>query len=174
MLDNGSKCKISVDGTDCPIQEPTEFSGRWYSHKFKGAGLRYEIGVCLQTGWIVWKNGPYPAGSYPDLLIARDSLYQHFPQGEMYIADSGYRDGGERAVTPSGRNNVFEKMTSSARARHENVNSRLKNFKILSAPYRNVIHTHYIFFHAIVNMVQVEIQTVRPMRQIHYDDKPFL
>jgi hypothetical protein len=39
MRDNGSKCHVSVDGTDFRIHEPSPFSPRWYSHKFKGAGL---------------------------------------------------------------------------------------------------------------------------------------
>ncbi|GAX10088.1 hypothetical protein FisN_2Lu360 [Fistulifera solaris] len=29
---------FSVDGTDCPINEPSPFSPKWYSHKFKSAG----------------------------------------------------------------------------------------------------------------------------------------
>ena len=38
-------CWISLDGTDFRIQEPTPFDPKWFSHKFKGPGLRYEIGV---------------------------------------------------------------------------------------------------------------------------------
>jgi len=41
---------FSVDGTDCQIQEPLLFNAKWYSHKFKGPGLRYEVGVCISTG----------------------------------------------------------------------------------------------------------------------------
>ena len=32
---NGSSCKVSVDGTDFRIQEPSPFSKSWYSHKFR-------------------------------------------------------------------------------------------------------------------------------------------
>jgi DDE superfamily endonuclease len=174
MLDNGSTCKITVDGTDCPVQEPSEFSGRWYSHKFKAAGLRYELGVCIQTGWIVWVNGPYPCGSFPDIRIARDWLYSKLPRGEKYIADSGYKDGGEHSITPSGINNQFEKMAAAARARHENINGRIKVFKILSTPFRNERGKHWWCFHSIVNMLQLEMQNTRPVRQVHYDDTHFI
>jgi hypothetical protein len=33
---------------------------RWYSYKFKGVCLQDKVSVCIQTGWIVWKKGPYP------------------------------------------------------------------------------------------------------------------
>ena len=66
MADPGQRCKITVDGTDFRIQEPSPFDPKWYSHKFRGPGLRYEIGVCIKTGWIVWVNGPFPAGAWPD------------------------------------------------------------------------------------------------------------
>ena len=76
MKDNGSICKITVDGNDFLIREPTPFSGRWFGHKMKHASLRCEIGVCIQTVWIVWVNGPCPAGQWPDLAIGRDGLNQ--------------------------------------------------------------------------------------------------
>ena len=56
MADPGQHCKVMVDGTVFHIQEPTPLDLRWYSHKFKGPGLCYEIGVCIKTGWIVWVN----------------------------------------------------------------------------------------------------------------------
>jgi DDE superfamily endonuclease len=174
MLDNGSIAKITVDGTDCPIQEPSVFSGRWYSHKFKGPGLRYEVGVCIQTGWIVWKNGPYPCGSFPDIRIARDWLYKELRTDERYIADAGYRDGGQHSITPSGYNNEFEYMAAKVRARHENINARIKIFNILSTPFRNELNKHGWCFHAIINMLQLEMETTRPMRQIYYDDTPYM
>lgn len=47
MKDNGSICKVTVDGTDFLINEPTPFNKKWCSHKFKHAALRYEIGIFL-------------------------------------------------------------------------------------------------------------------------------
>lgn len=129
------------------------------------------MGVCIQTGWIVWKNGPYPCGAYPDLKITRERLVFEFDRGEMYVADRGYRDGRLLALTPSGYNSPFESMMSEARARHETVNCRLKSFKILSTPFRNEINKHWMCFHAITNMVQLELENDRPLYQVHYDDK---
>ena len=47
-----------VDGTDFWICEPKPFAKDFYSHKFAKAGLCYQVGVCIQTGLIVWINGP--------------------------------------------------------------------------------------------------------------------
>ena len=55
----------------------------------------YEIGVCIQTGWIVWKNGPFPCGSWSDLKIAREWLVHELLDDDKCVADLGYLDGGE-------------------------------------------------------------------------------
>ena len=34
---------LSVDGTDCPIEEPRPFDKAWFSQKFKGPGVKYEV-----------------------------------------------------------------------------------------------------------------------------------
>ena len=46
-------CFCSVDGTDCPVNEPTPYSSGWYSHKINAAGLRYEIAVSIERAKIV-------------------------------------------------------------------------------------------------------------------------
>ena len=51
---------ISVDDTACRIMEPAPFSPAWFSHKFHGPGLRYEVGISISSGYIVWINGPFP------------------------------------------------------------------------------------------------------------------
>jgi hypothetical protein len=101
--DNGSQCLVSVDGTDYAIREPSPFNKKWYSHKMNWPGVSYEIAICIQTGAPVWTNGPYLCGSWPDLRIARHALIDPLDPGEYYIADGGYRDGGQWSITPTGR-----------------------------------------------------------------------
>ena len=43
----GQLCFIRLDGTDFSIQEPSPFDPMWYSHKFKGLGVQYKVGICL-------------------------------------------------------------------------------------------------------------------------------
>jgi hypothetical protein len=123
MGDTGkNRCLIMLDGTDFPIMEPKLFSPAWYTHKMNGPGLRYEIGICIQTGWVVWANGPFPCGAWPDLHIARAELLKRLARNEMYIGDGGYNDGRELASTPTGRNTPMDKMESLVRVRHETIN----------------------------------------------------
>jgi hypothetical protein len=170
MHDNGSICKVTLDGTDCRIQEPTPFNPRWYSHKFKGPGVRYEIGLCIQTGWIVWVHGPFMCGRFPDLRIAREKIIHKLKIGEKILADGGYRDGRVHMETPTGLNNPDQRMKKLARARHETVNLRLKIFGILCKPFRHNLSNHASVFHSIAVITQIAIQTNEPLFQITYYD----
>ena len=53
---------VSVDGTDCMIHKPSPFRSKLWSQKFNGPGVRYEVGLGIQNGDIVWVNGPFPCG----------------------------------------------------------------------------------------------------------------
>jgi hypothetical protein len=168
---NGSICLTSVDSVDFRILEPLPFDKKWMSHKFKGAGLRYEIGICLQTGDVVWFNGPFPCGSYNDRLIARDhGLDLSLDAGKMYVADGSYKDGLVHAETPSGRNTNDDWMKSIAHARHEMLNSRFKLFGILRNTFRHDIHKHGIVIGAVASITQVVIEEESPLFQIEYYD----
>ena len=89
MADPNQRCKITVGGTDFRIQEPIPFNPKWYSHKFKGPGLRYEVAICIKTGWIVWVNGPFPAGEWPDRKITQAGINHHLDDNECYVGDGG-------------------------------------------------------------------------------------
>ncbi|KAI2510184.1 hypothetical protein MHU86_4216 [Fragilaria crotonensis] len=63
------------------------FDSQWFSHKFRGPGLRYEMAVCIQTGDIVWVNGPYKCGKWPDVKIFKSRLMHLLGDDEMVEAD---------------------------------------------------------------------------------------
>ena len=69
-----NRCHVSVDETDFRIREPKPIWPGWFSHKFSGPGVQYKVGVSIQNGWIVWVNGPFLCGDFPDLRIVRESL----------------------------------------------------------------------------------------------------
>ena len=148
---------MTVDGTDFAIQEPTPFNPGWYSHKFCGPGLRYEVGVAIREPAIVWTNGPFPCGSWPDLKIARDCLLPSLDDGERIVADSGYKERTGVFKTPSGYHEIRDHQESELRARHETVNRRFKCWGALKKKYRHSSVTHGYVFHAICNIVQLEL-----------------
>lgn len=75
-----SKYLVSLDGTDCPIQEQSPFNKKWYSHKLNWAGIRYEVVLCIRTGRIVWVAGGVPCGEWPDLKLARSLPRRDIPR----------------------------------------------------------------------------------------------
>ena len=54
---------VSIDGTDCPIEDPggVEF----YSDKLNGAGLRYEVAIDIE------RNAPLLSGRTVDFHVER-------------------------------------------------------------------------------------------------------
>ena len=105
--DIGNDCLMSVDGTDFRVPE---HGRRFFSYKFKKSGLRYEVGLCIRTGDIVWINGPYECGLWNDLMIFRNSLLSHLEPNERIEADDGYvGEHPQKVKCPKGFTNLPEK-----------------------------------------------------------------
>ena len=95
MADPGQRCKITMDCTDFHIQEPAPFNPKWYSHKFKGPGLEYKIGVC---GGLFGSMGHSPQ-------VAHSGINHHLDDHECYVGDRGYHNGQQWAEMSTGHNN---------------------------------------------------------------------
>lgn len=149
LINSNGNMHVTLDGTDCRIQEPQPFNVKWFSHKFKAAGVRYEIGISIVEGDIVWASGGFPCGEWPDIKIAKD-LYVKVAKNEVTLADKGYR-----------LQNVFKKPSNASErrllARHETLNGRLKEFAALGQRFRHELKKHPMVFHAVVNVIQVSI-----------------
>jgi hypothetical protein len=166
--DRGRRCKLTVDGTDCEVEQQTPFSKLWFSHKFKAAGLRYEVGVCIQTGDIVWVNGPFKCGQWPDVSIFREGLKALLLPREQVEADGGYR-GEPKCRVPSMARNMDEyKKKKAARARHETINGRLKSWGILKQVFRHNLNFHNSVFMAIAVLTQLTINRGNRPYQVDY------
>jgi hypothetical protein len=149
---------MTVDGTDFAINEPTPFSSRWFSHKFRGPGLRYEVAVSINGGDIVHTNGPFPCGEWPDITIFRSGLMDKLAPGEMVEADRGYRGQPDKVRIPVDyRDDAERKRKSRARARHKTVNKRFKQFGILKQKFRHRLERHQMVFRAVVVLTQLNI-----------------
>lgn len=119
-------CYISVDGVDCSISEPSPFSSKWWPHKLNRAGLRYEIGISICTGLVMWASRPWPCGSNSDVLVFRSGLKRLLESSEFVVADSSYID--VKCVQPSGLEHPLHVPIFKIRARHEGVNGRMREF----------------------------------------------
>lgn len=155
-----SRENVSIDGVDFEIFEPTPFSRIWYSFKHNGPGLRYEIGLAIDTGNIVWGHGGVPCGQYSDLKLAREVFVNMLDPNERVIADDGYIDD-NYFINPRNAPNYHK--IKRILARHETINKRLKQWKCLGSRFRHPLHRHPRCFHAILNITQIRINNGSPL-----------
>ena len=148
--------------------EPIPFNKKWYSHKFHGPGVRYEVGVGVYNGYVVWVNGPFPAGEWTDAMIVRDSFLGHLCADEVFIADGGYK-GVEYCIMPGGWGHVINKQISKIRARHETVNRKFKEYKVIGDRSRHTQVQHGVYFRAVANLVQIPLETTEGNWDMRYD-----
>ena len=173
LQDKGNDCLISVDGTDFRVPESGK---KFFSFKFRKSGLRYEVGLCILTGVIVWINGHYKAGSWKDISIFRNSLKSHLEEGERVEADDGYvGEAPEFIKCPASFTNPQETlfMQQRVRNRQETVNKRLKNWGALKQAYRHKFSNHGEIFRAIIVVTQLAIKGGEPLFTCGYRDPPY-
>lgn len=150
----GTNVFTSLDGVDFEILEQSPWDKKWFSQKFGGPGLRYEIGLCIITGNIVWAYGGFPCGETPDINLARSYYVTEIEDGELTLADDGYKD--PRFIYPA---KYPETQNDQKRImkRHETVNHRVKVFQVLGSRFRHHPDKHPQCFYAVVNIVQIVI-----------------
>lgn len=64
-------CNLQDDvlvGIDCPCSEPHLFSTDVLPKKFNRLRIKYRIGICIETGYIVWINGFF-SGRNSEMII---------------------------------------------------------------------------------------------------------
>jgi len=158
---------ITVDGTHCPILEPRkEPSKTWYSHKYNGPGLSYEIAMLIHRPQIAWINGPFKAGVSDSAIFMKEGGLKEKLEasGKLAIADDGYKGQHEILITKnpfySDEVNTYIKR---ARARQESVNKRIKDFKAVSSVFRHGHEKHGIVFHAVAVLLQYDMENGSPV-----------
>ena len=165
---------VSCDGVDFKIQE---HGPNFPSHKFaKKSGLRYEICLCIRTGDLVWVNGPFPCGNYPDISIFRSSLMSHLEEFERVEADDGYIGEHPQYIKcPKGVANPEETkfMQSRVRSRQETINNRFKNWGILRQRYRHDIQRHGVAARSVMILTQLSIDNGDKLFSCGYRDPPY-
>jgi len=166
---------MTVDGTDFRIpQKGAATKGNAFaSHKYAGkSALRYELGVDILAGNLVWIQGPYPAGKYTGIKIFNKVLRNFLEPGERVEADDGYRGHPNKIKCPGNDTNPAENraMQGRVRARHETLNGWLKNWGVLSQVYRHDIMRHGDVFRACAVVTQLTIENGEPLSEVEYED----
>ena len=172
----GNDCLVSVDGVNFEITKPypydREWSRRWFSPKFKGPGVRYEIALCILTGDIVWVNGPFACGQWSDWKIfSEGGLASNLDPNERVEADDGYEHGDPQLV--KSRSGIFHGgpgIRNRVRARQETVNKRLKQFNVLSSVFRHGALKHGVVLETVAVLTQLSFRRGEGLFQIDNND----
>lgn len=170
--DIGNQALVTIDGTDMKVE--MRYNKDFFSHKFKSGGLRYEVGVCIATGHIVWIHGPFRCGKN-DISISRTGILRGpLEEGETCEADNGYQGEDWYIKTPAGfhiRSDKEKGVKSKAGSRHESVNGRMKIFKVLCNTFRHPALFHSSCFRAVAVITQINFSLgERPPFQVDYFD----
>lgn len=139
----------------------------------KENAVKYEVGVCIRTGRIVWIHGPCRAAEH-DINVARQAFVSFLGDGEMAVADTGYR--GEFRTIKTLDSGHFRSgreygEAAVARARHEAVNSRLKNKEVLVKPFHHDLRFHSSCFRAVAVIEELNIENGYPLFEVVYRDE---
>jgi hypothetical protein len=165
-------CVISVDGTDCAVQEPYPFSKKIFSEKLNGPGLKYEVGVCIETGQIVWVNGPFDAGRHDVTIFKEDGLKDMLADEECVEVDNGYQGDIKFKNPKISQSRKDRKEKSAVRARHEIVNGRLKQFEVLNSVFRHNIDMrakHKMCFNAVAVITELGFEYGSGLYDVEYN-----
>ena len=155
----------------CHIEEPKKFpSTKWFSHKFHGPGLTYQIVLSLHHDKVLSVVGPFPAGM-PDISVFREAggIFHLIPPDKRLIGDNGYNGEPTKIVTPNDHDSLIaSKYKGRARARQETFNARLKEFNIIAQTFRHAnyrdnvenLDDHQRVFESVCALIQYDLQYV--------------
>eukprot|EP00985_Skeletonema_marinoi_P029694 scaffold28674_cov66-Skeletonema_marinoi.AAC.1 len=121
----------------------------WYSHKFNGPGVSFEVVSDPMEGKIRWINGPEPA-SIHDLTFLRggkkgqtkkwkrSSLYFHLPKSARLIGDSAYEGQPDKvSTTKDAHKPATKKLFARMKSMQETCFKRFKDFRVLRESFRH-------------------------------------
>ena len=183
---NGPKFVCTVDGKDQARQEvkhPNKNKDRrYYSHKFDGCALKWELGIAVFMPQIVHLAGPFRGGKHDSSIYKGEedecdealrlklgvleeyvSLESKIPEGKYGIADGAYEGGKKLALPKNADKKELKKFKSRARCRHESVNGRLCKFNIVDHRFRHSMQMQKIAFEAVVVVVQYQLDDGSPL-----------
>lgn len=162
---------LTVDGVDFKTYEVSteeyNVDRQTFSQKHGHGAVKYEIGVDAYEPKIVWIHGPYKAGTH-DKTIFEDvgGLLEKIPEGKVVVCDRVYRksDHADKLALPNlGDSEDLQNFKARLRARHESLNGRLKDWRILFDIYRHPIDNHVHVLEAVAVLVQYQLDNGHPI-----------
>lgn len=145
---DGKNVYASVDVTDCPINEPHRLGDGWFSRKCHWA--RNTVRISVSCRGLIWGNCPFKCGTHSDNKMFPTDIKK--ATNEFVITARGYTDS-KCIITVS--SSTVAAIHRIPRARHETLNSGLKNFNVLYDIFTHDISKHWACFHAVAHITAI-------------------
>lgn len=158
---------------------------KWYSFKFSGPGVAFEVVSDPDTGYILWMNGPEPANiddcvflrggkkDKPKSTWKRSALYFHIPSGVKLVGDSAYSSQPDKVTTTKDAHDPkTKKLFARMKSMQETCFKRFKDFKVLRESFRhgtgtdNKLEKIKTSFEAVAVLVQYDIENGHPLFEV--------
>lgn len=149
---------LTVDGVNFITEEFwMDPHGKWFDHKSKSSGLKYEFAVSLRKPALIWINGPFPASRHDSTVFRggrkdmkkddwdHEALYWKMPKGTKAISDSGYVGIEDKVIIyRQEHSSEFKEFIGRAKNRQESrmnrqesLHIRLKSFNVLKSHFQH-------------------------------------
>lgn len=168
-VDSDKVLVLTVDGVHFRTREVRkEPSSSWYSHKHKGPGFTYEIGISIWENKLVWINGPFKAGKNDiGMFRSEGGLEARIPADKRALGDSAYKSSSRTSVKNAFDSRELKKFKNRALARHETFNGRIKCFSILENRWRHDMTKHKSVVEAVCILVQYDMENGNPLFEVY-------
>jgi ABC-type ATPase with predicted acetyltransferase domain len=124
------------------------------SHKYAGkSALRYELGIDILVGNLVWIQGQYSAGKYTDIKIFNKVLRNFLEPGERVEADKGYRGHPDKSESGGESDDAGEGEGTS-----QDAERLAEELGILSQVFRHHITMHGDVYRACAVVSQLTVE----------------
>jgi len=173
---------LSVDTVHIRCQEfRCDPHSKWWSHKFNGPGVSFEVVTDPIDGKIRWINGPEPASIHDITFLRggkkhdmknwkRTALYFHVPANMKLVGDSAYEGQADKvSITKDAHSPATKALFARMKSMMETCFGRLKNFRILTESFRHGTNTAdklnkvKMAFEAAAVLVQYDCENGHPL-----------
>jgi hypothetical protein len=161
---------MAIDTTLCESYRPGgngPLESDFYTGWKKQHGLKYEIGVCIQTRQPCWVSDAFSAKDADSVVVRSSGLLDHLLPGELVLADKGYVGAAPQVMAPfrPARNAAQEEFNHAIKTHRyiiENLIGRIKVFGFASQRWRHNILLHEMCFKTVAHLVALDIR-FRPL-----------
>ena len=139
---------LPIDTVHIRSQELRSYpNSKWWSHKFNGPSVSFEVVADPIKGKILWINGPEPASIHDITFFCGDkkggekhwkpsSLYFHLPKSVKLVGDSAYLGEPDKvATTMDAHDPATKKLFARMKSMMETCFSWLKTLKSYVSPF---------------------------------------